>query len=187
MTENYTKVAIALHWIIAFAIIFMLALGMVMEDLPNEMKFAAYQLHKSVGLTVLLLSFVRLFWRLSHPAPALPSGMKAWEITISKITHVAFYLLMIGLPMSGWAIVSSSPRNFPTIFFGLFEWPHLPVLSEIENKEDVSHSFGEIHETLANLTIALLALHVGAALKHHIILKDDVLVRMAPWVKKPKE
>ncbi len=186
MPENYTKVAIALHWIIGVAIIIMLVMGMVMEDVPDDYKFLAYQTHKSVGLTILLLSFVRLFWRLSHRAPPLPATMAGWEITVSKITHVAFYVLMIGLPLSGWALVSASPRNIPTMWFGLFEWPKLPVLADVVDKEAVSDGFGEVHEVLANITIALLALHVGAALKHHFIAKDDILARMIPFLKRGK-
>jgi cytochrome b561 len=112
--------------------------------------------------------------------------MKKWEIAVSKLTHVAFYVLMIGLPLSGWALVSSAPPpyNFPIMWFGLFAWPSLPVLSEIENKKEVAEAFAEFHETLAWVTIFLLALHIGAALKHHMIDKDDVLARMLPFLRK---
>ena len=146
MSENYTKVAILLHWLIGLCIIGMLAMGMVMEDLPKEYQFMAYQFHKSIGLSILVLSFVRLFWRLTHKAPPLPSHMKEWEVLVSKVTHVAFYILMIGLPLSGWALVSSAPPpyDFPIKWFGLFEWPKLPVLVDIVNKEEVSDSFSEM-------------------------------------------
>ena len=184
MPETYTKVAITLHWLIGIAIIAMLVMGVMLEDIPDEYKFIAYQTHKSIGLTILILSFVRLFWRLSHRAPALPATMAKWEIIVSKITHVAFYVLMIGLPLSGWALVSASPRNIPTLWFGVFEWPHLPILSDVVDKKGVSDSFAELHESLANITIALLALHIGGALKHHFIAKDEVLSRMIPFLKR---
>jgi cytochrome b561 len=182
MTENYTKVAILLHWLIGLAIIAMLVMGLLLEDIPSDYQFMAYQLHKSIGLSILALSFFRLFWRLTHRAPALPAGMKTWEIWASKITHIGFYVLMIGIPLSGWALVSAAPApyNFPIQWFGLFEWPHLPFAPD----KDVSENFAEIHETLAWITIGLLALHIGAALKHHFIVKDDVLTRMIPCLKK---
>lgn len=182
MSENYTKVAIAFHWMIGLAIIAMLGMGLILEDIPSDYQYIAYQLHKSIGLTILLLSFLRLFWRLTHRAPALPAGMKTWEILASKITHVAFYVLMIGIPLSGWALVSSAPApyDFPIQWFGLFEWPSLPL----ERSKEVSHDFSELHEMLAFLTIGLLALHIGAALKHHFMNRDNVLVRMLPCLKK---
>lgn len=185
MTETYTSVAKALHWIIGIAIIVMLGMGFLMEDMPDEMKPFIYQTHKSVGLTILVLSFVRLFWRLTHKAPALPDGMKKWEVFASKITHFAFYILMIGIPLSGWLLVSAAPApyDYPVQWFGLFEWPTLPI----ERAKETAHDFGEIHEILAIATIALLVLHIGAALKHHFILKDDVLTRMLPCSKKCKD
>ena len=181
-TDTYTKVAIALHWIIGGAIIIMLIMGLLLDSIPADYKFQVYQFHKSLGLTILLLSFVRLFWRLTHKAPALPDGMKPWEIWASKLTHYAFYFLIIALPLSGWALVSASTFKLPIMWFGIFEWPRLPLtVSKVS-----SHNFEEIHEVLANLTIALLALHIGAALKHHFVNKDNVLTRMLPFLKQLK-
>ncbi|MBL8641798.1 MAG: cytochrome b [Alphaproteobacteria bacterium] len=181
MSENYTKIAIILHWLIGLAIIAMIAMGLILEDIPDDYKFMAYQLHKSIGLTILGLSFFRLFWRLTHRPPALPVNMKPWEIWAAKLTHIGFYVLMIGIPLSGWALVSAAPPpyNFPIMWFGLFEWPHLPVTVD----KELSHDFAEVHETLAYLTIILLGLHVGAALKHHFINKDNVLARMLPFLR----
>ena len=177
--DRYTKVAIALHWIIGLAIIFMLGLGLLLDEIPDNYKFAAYQFHKSLGLTILALSFVRLFWRLTHRAPPLPAGMKTWEIWAAKLTHYAFYVLMIGIPLTGWALVSASPLNFPIMWFGVFEWPHLPLTP---NKE-LSDTFSQAHEILAYLTIILLGMHIGAALKHYFINKDNVLTHMLPFLK----
>lgn len=189
MSDRYTRVAILLHWLIALFIVTLLALGLTMEDLPIDIRRQAYQFHKSLGLTVLVLTFVRIFWRLTHKAPALPDGMKPWEKFAAHAVHFGLYFIMLALPLSGWAMVSSSSRGYATEFFGLFDWPHISFLTTLENKKEVSHSFGEAHEVLANITIALLVLHVGAALKHHIINRDGVLVRMLPFLKplSPKE
>lgn len=188
-SDQYTKVAIALHWLIGLSIIALLVLGLTMEDFPMEIKKQAYQFHKSLGLTVLVLTFVRILWRLTHKAPPLPDGMKPWEKFAAHAVHFGLYFIMLAMPLTGWALVSSSPRGFPTEYFGLFNWPHIPFLTDIENKKDVSHNFGEAHEILANLAIALIVLHVGAALKHHFINRDGVLIRMLPFLKPfaPKE
>jgi cytochrome b561 len=182
MSQHYTKIAIALHWIIGVAIIIMLAMGLLLDSVPDDYKFQVYQFHKSLGLTILVLSFVRLFWRLTHKTPALPEGMKTWEIWASKLTHYAFYIMMIGIPMTGWALVSASPLNFPIMWFGLFEWPHLPLTID----KSLSQNFGEMHELLAYMTIGLLGLHIGAALKHHFINEDNVLTHMLPFLKQMK-
>lgn len=185
MPDRYTPVAIALHWIIAALIIFMLGLGFLMEDFPQEIRGAAYGLHKSTGLSILLLTFVRIAWRLGHKAPPLPAGTKPIEALIARALVVGFYILMITLPMSGWALSSANPKGYPINWFGLFDWPFLPVLStlDIETKKEVAHSISEAHETMAAAMIGLLVLHVAAALKHHFILKDDVLTRMLPFLK----
>jgi len=181
-TLRYTKVAILLHWIIGLAIIGMIPLGVIMHDMKpgSPEQFALYQLHKSIGITILLLSVLRLLWRLSHPVPPLPDTMAQWEKCASHATHIAFYALMIGIPLTGWAIVSASPFNIPTMLYGVIPWPHLPILPGLENRKEIEHSIAEVHEVLAFGTAALIVLHVGAALRHHFILKDDVLLRMSP-------
>ena len=183
MPQTYTKVAILLHWLIGLAIIFMLGFGLLLDDIPNEYKFKAYQLHKSIGLTILVLSFVRLFWRMTHAVPPLPDHMKTWEKLAAKLSHYLFYVLMIGIPLTGWALVSSSPMNFPTLWFGLFQWPHLPL----DHTKELSDGFAETHELLAYLTIVLLGMHIAAALKHHFIDKDNVLIHMVPFLKQQEK
>lgn len=178
---SYNSVAKLLHWSIALAIVGMLALGWVMGDLPNgAQKFALFQLHKSIGITILLLSLFRLVWRLLHKAPALPEPMPAWEKTAAKATHVLFYVLMLGMPLSGWVIVSASALNIPTMLYGLVPWPHLPIIPTLPNKRDIGHLAGGAHGFMAYGMAALIALHVGAALKHHFISRDDVVLRMVP-------
>jgi cytochrome b561 len=175
---RYDRVAIALHWTIAALIIFMLALGLVMEDLPISIKFSAYTLHKSIGITVLALSIFRLIWRLMNPPPALPAGMKAWEKLLAHTAHWGLYFLIIAMPLTGWLLVSAS-RKYPTVFFWLGEVPFIPMPKGIAPKA-TAEWFEEMHELFANGAIALIVLHVGAALKHHLVNKDNVLTRMLP-------
>ncbi|MEM6850083.1 MAG: cytochrome b [Pseudomonadota bacterium] len=184
-TKRYTSVAIALHWLIAFSIVGMAAAGLYMTQLPltHPNKFDLYQLHKSFGITVLLLSAARLGWRLTHPAPPLPSGMKDWERTAARFTHIAFYVLIIAIPFAGWAMVSASVYNIPTKLYGFIPWPHLPVLNALDNKEPVEEALKGIHEYLAFAALGLLVVHAGAALKHHFVNKDDVLTRMVPFLR----
>jgi cytochrome b561 len=181
-SPRYDAVAKTLHWLIAAAIVAMLVIGWVMVRLPktDPDKFALFQWHKSIGITILLLSLARFGWRLSHPAPPLPVAMPAWEKIAARATHALFYVLIIGMPLIGWAIVSASPLNLPTMLYGLVPWPNMPVLPDLENKREIGHALDSVHETGAYILAALLVLHVAAALKHHWFDRDDVLTRMAP-------
>jgi cytochrome b561 len=181
-SDRYNLTAILLHWIIAIAVIFMLGLGLYMSELPrgSAEQLQYYQLHKSVGITILVLSALRILWRFTHEVPPLPSSLKPWErITSHGIQHI-FYLLIVILPLSGWAIVSASTRGVPTRLFGLVTLPNISFIADLENKKAVGDIFGEAHELMAWAMIALLVLHVGAALRHHFMLKDNVLRRMLP-------
>lgn len=187
--SRYTNVAIILHWLIALSIIGLLAVGLLMTRdglLPQAVQFQAYQLHKSFGLSVLVLSVLRLGWRLGHKPPALPPEMPRWEVLAAKGTHWVFYFLMFALPLSGWAVVSTSSFAFPTMWFGLFEWPHLP-LGTPENKEQINSIVSGSHEIMAYVMIVLLGGHIGAALKHHLWNRDDVLTHMVPVLKPLKK
>ncbi|MEQ8655241.1 MAG: cytochrome b [Kiloniellales bacterium] len=190
VSERYSSVAIALHWLIALAIILQLASGLWMVDAltvkETQMRaFQVYQWHKSLGLTVLILSLLRLFWRLTHRAPPLPEGMTAWERLAAKATHVLFYVLIIALPLTGWVVVSASKLGLPTLYWNLFEWPHLPLGDmAADAKAVLEERVGTLHEFLAYATIGLLVLHIGAALKHHLVERDDVLSRMIPFLRR---
>ena len=184
---RYTLVAIVLHWLIALAIIVQLASGLWMVDAIKSADYQAlaydtYQWHKSLGLTVLVLSLLRLAWRLFHRPPALPDGMKPWERVAAHSTHWLFYGFMIGTPLTGWAMVSASPWDLPTIWFGWFEVPHIPWLYDIDQaaKEGVEAGFKLSHEIMGKLGLALLLLHVAAALKHQFVAKDHLMLRMVP-------
>jgi cytochrome b561 len=199
--QRYTAVAIVLHWAIAAAILFMIPLGLWMhEEAENgnvsQGLFEAYQLHKSIGLTVLALSVVRLEWRLANPPPPLPAHMPGWEKFVAKLTHWAFYALMIGLPLTGWLYVSAgwsihdeAPLPVPTHWFGLFEVPHLFGLNQasLDVREDAAEAALTAHAYLGFTALGLAALHVAAALKHHFFDKDETLAHMVPGVRAPFE
>jgi cytochrome b561 len=186
--SRYSTVAILLHWLMALMIISLFVAGIWMNEAVHvpatqARAFEVYQLHKSTGLTVLVLTLLRIIWRLTHQPPALPVHMKNWERLLARVSHIGFYGLMLAIPLSGWALVSVSRFGLPTLYFGLFEWPHIAPLAALENKAPMEDLLKEAHEILAFGAIALLALHIVAALKHHIIDKDDVLVRILPFLK----
>jgi len=180
-TSRYSRVAIWLHWMIALLIIGQLVGGKIMHIMdPSSLKFELYQYHKSFGIMILLLSVLRLVWRLAHKPPALPETMKPWERRVAGLSHKAFYALMIGIPLSGWAMVSASTFGLKTKLFKAVPWPHIPGIPQSESLET---QLKQAHELLAILVFVLLLLHIGAALKHHFKDKDDVLTRMVPRLK----
>lgn len=187
---RYDGVAIFLHWLIAAAIIVNIALGLYFGDLPRSdpNKFLLVQTHKSIGFTVLVLSLVRLGWRLSHPVPALPDDMHPLLQLAARTTHVLLYVLMIAIPFTGWALVSSSPLGLPSLYFGWFPWPDLPILGELPRamKKPLSHDFGEVHVLLAWSMIALIPVHVIGALYHQFVRRDDVMSHMVPGLGAPQ-
>jgi cytochrome b561 len=199
--QRYTAVAIVLHWAIAVAILVMLPLGFWMHESLEEGNvsdgvYGAFQLHKSIGLTVLALSLVRLGWRLANPPPPLPEHMPAWERIAARATHWAFYGLMIGLPLTGWLYVSTGwsihdDASLPvaTRWFGLFQVPALFGLNQAseEMRSATATAAFTAHWLLAYAAIGLAALHVLAALKHHVFDKDAVLAHMAPGLRAPFE
>ena len=187
--ERYTGVAIALHWLIALGIVGQLALGLAMTQvaMAKMTEFKLYQLHKSIGITVLLLVLVRILWRLGHRPPPLPAGLPPLERAAAKGTHWVLYLFMLGLPITGWMLVSVSPYNLPTVLFGRIPWPHLPIFTEVEDKGPIEDVMKAIHAYAAWVLIAIVAVHAAAALRHHFIKRDDVLRRMLPRLSGARE
>ena len=183
--DRYSTVAIVLHWLIAAAIVFQILLAWRMDDLHTPLGFALTQLHKSVGITVLLLSLGRLGWRLANPPPPM-MGLTGWERALSHITHWGFYVIMIGMPLTGWIMVSASRTAIPTLLYGVIPWPHVPGLAGLAPAaKGVWRDFGkESHEWLAYGAYLLIGLHVAGALKHQLFDRDQpVLARMAPGAK----
>ena len=179
---RYTAVAQALHWLIAGLIVTQFVLAISADDLPlGAHKLALLARHKSFGMTVLMLAALRLLWRLKNLPPELPSGMTPLERMLARSTHVAFYVLLFAMPMTGWLM--SSAKNYSVSWFGLFTWPNL-----IGKNEAAFDLLRTTHHILGYILFAIAVLHILAALKHHFWNKDDVLLRMLPFTKidKPK-
>ena len=171
---SYGKTAIALHWLIALLIFGMFPLGIYMVDLPlSPQKLQIYSWHKWAGVTVFLLAVARAAWRLTHPAPPPPAGMSAWQRSTANITHALLYLLIFAVPLSGWLMSSAS--GFPVVYFGVLPLPDL-----IGKDKAIAEALKFLHKFLAFTLGALIITHVSASLKHHLVDRDDVLVRMLP-------
>jgi cytochrome b561 len=170
---KYDKVAVLMHWIIAAMMIYMVVFG---EDLMSRRATDASGAtwHASIGIAILVLSILRLLWRLANPPPLLPATMKPWEIKASHGTHWLFYIMMIGLPLTGLLGFADQVTKVPAVasatVFGLFNVPQ-PVLVQGWN-------WGGLHSLMSNIMYPLVALHVLAALKHQFIDKDGLLKRM---------
>lgn len=177
---RYSTVAIILHWAIALLLIFEVGLGLNMESLKGPAQFAVFQLHKSIGITILLLVALRILWRFYRRPPAMT--VTGWERALARFVHGLFYLALFALPLSGWLIVSTSRIDVPTLLYGIVPWPHLPGFADMAAKAKHGwHEAGEfIHGNLVNLLYLLFALHVAGALKHHFIDGGNDLARMAP-------
>jgi cytochrome b561 len=177
---RYDPVAVVLHWTMAFAIFALIGVGLAMKHagLPKMRVIQLFQLHKSIGVVILLLAAVRLAWRLARAAPPLPETMPAPERKAAHAGHAALYFFMLALPVTGWAVVSTSPLNIPTVLFGLVPWPHISFLADLPDKAP-AHAVAEaMHKYGAYALIAVLVVHVGAALRHAV--KGDVpLSRMS--------
>jgi cytochrome b561/polyisoprenoid-binding protein YceI len=177
--SRYTLVAITLHWVMAALIGVMIWLGWNMDD--HEGRF---QLHKSIGITLLFLTLTRIGWRLANPPPPPDENMDHRERLASEVVHFCFYALMLLLPLAGWLLVSISKFQVPTVLYGIVSWPHLPFTHGLRGSE----LYGVIeflHGKGAWLLIALLGLHVAGAVKHQISARRGhadaaVLPRMAP-------
>jgi cytochrome b561 len=180
--SRYTMVAIILHWVMALGILALAGTGLAMTHLELDPLnlFQIYQLHKSIGVTVLLAALLRIAWRLFNRPPALPSSMTRLARMAAEGSHFLLYVFLVALPLTGWALVSASVLDIPTVLYGVVPWPHLPVLSDLDNKKPVEDALKLVHACGAWALIALVAAHAGAALHHHFIAKDDVLRRMLP-------
>ena len=187
LSERYTAVAILLHWLIALGILALIVIGLLMTQFQSTIgpmeTFSLFQLHKSIGITVLLLAVIRILWRFTHKPPALPADMKPVEKHAAHGLHWLLYILMLGLPLTGWAVVSSSPFNLPTVLYHLVPWPDLPVLPHLANKGAVSHVLAWVHAYGAWTLIGLLVVHFAAVFRHQFIKHDNILARMVPGMK----
>ena len=177
-TARYSGLAITLHWVLALALLGLFGLGVYMTDLPfSPLRLKLYNWHKWAGVSILILSVLRLVWRLTHRPPALPSaiesGMPAWQRAAHHGTHHALYLLYFAVPLLGWAY--SSAAGFPVVLFGALPLPDLvapdKALAELIKPWQAASAFA---------LLGLAGLHIAAALKHQLIDRDGLLRRMLP-------
>ena len=194
---RYSSVAIALHWAIALLILSMIPMGLWMTSAIDNtdsqaLAYRVFQIHKSIGFLILALTVVRIVWRLTHRPPALPRTMKRWEAFAAGATHVAFYALLLALPLTGWLYVSAGwavsqdrALEVATSWFGLFPIPHLPGVAElsIQMRRALAFQAMGAHSLMAWGAVVLIVLHVGAALKHQFVDRDGVLGHMVPGLK----
>jgi cytochrome b561/polyisoprenoid-binding protein YceI len=181
--RRYSAVAVVLHWLTAAAIVVQLILALRMQGPRSPETFAVFQLHKSVGVTILALTVLRLAWRLTHRPPPEPATLAGWERRLAQLTHAGFYLLLVALPLTGWIMVSASELAIPTRLYGVLPFPDLPGFADAGAGARAGwREAGEVaHAALAVTLLALLALHVAGALKHQLFAADEpVFGRMAP-------
>jgi len=174
VANQYTRTAKALHWLMAILFFGLLALGFYMHDLPlSPEKLQLYSWHKWAGVTAFLLVWFRLLWRITHRPPALPTSMSKLMQLAAHAGHFLLYVLMIAIPLSGWLM--SSAKGFQTVWFGL-----LPIPDLLGKNKETGDLLQSVHMSLNLLFVAVIAGHIGAALKHHFIDKDDILTRILP-------
>ncbi len=178
-TARYTRTAIGLHWLIALGLVALFGLGLYMTSLSfSPAKLKLYSWHKWAGVTIFALVALRLAWRLTHVPPAPPAGTARWQRRAASATHGALYALMFLIPLSGWLM--SSAKGFQTVYFGVLPLPDL-----IGKNPELGDALAGVHAWLNYGLCALVVVHALAALKHHLVDRDDVLRRMLP-ARKPR-
>jgi cytochrome b561 len=179
---RYSLLAILLHWAIAALVVLNIWQGLAYERAQGLAQFTLLQAHKSVGITILLLTLARLGWRLLCPPPPFPAPMRHWQRRAALCAHWGFYLLLLGLPLTGWVMVSASPTGIRTILYGAVPWPHLGFVANLplQTRKGIEAGFVAAHARLVTLLYLLLALHIGAALKHQFWDRDGMLLRILP-------
>jgi cytochrome b561 len=168
----WNRGARTLHWLMAGLILLQGVVGWLGHEMDRSLlKVDVMTAHKSLGITLLLLVAIRLLWRWTHPAPPPPDGSKTWEIRAAQLAHGALYLLMLGLPLSGW--LSASTSLVPWKLWWVIPWPRIAAPDK-----GLHELAEELHEFLVWGLVAVLAVHVIAALRHHFLKRNQVLRRM---------
>jgi cytochrome b561 len=173
---HYSRVAMWIHWTIATLIIANLTLGILHDKFGESAEDAIMFFHKSIGVSVLVLSIGRLAWRLGHRPPPFDPVLPRWEVALARAVHWAFYVLMIVVPLTGWLHVSAAKGSIS--FFGLFPVPALPVSQSHESHE----LWEDVHFVLALAMLGLLVLHIAGAVKQIMDGHGWMIGRMAPWL-----
>lgn len=172
----YTRTAISLHWLMALLVFVTFPVGLVMHEMalsPGKLRMLSY--HKWLGVTIFILVMVRLVWRALHKPAPLVIDMPQWQRIAAKAVHVLLYVLLFAIPLSGWLM--SSAKGFQTVYLGMLPLPDLLGKDKV-----LGDALSALHEVL-NITLLLLVVsHIGAALKHHFIDRDEILIRMIPFL-----
>jgi cytochrome b561 len=170
--EIWGVVARAFHWLIAVLILVQFVIGTIAEGMKlTPAKLDLFVWHKSIGTTVLVLAVLRLAWRLGNPLPVPPDGTPGWERKLAAAAHWVLYALLFAVPLSGWLVSDASRVPFKAYFL-------LPMPDFIATDRALQEAASEVHEALMIALLCVVAVHVAAALRHHFLLRDDVLRRM---------
>jgi len=175
--------AILLHWLIAALIVSNIIIGVRMRDIEDAAtKLASIQLHESIGISVLILSLARISWRIAHPPPAFPDGLKIWARWLARGVHFALYVVMFALPLTGWLVATTRVTLPPIRLFDVVPWPWLPAMRYLPagDLKQVNAISVDGHVWLGRLMLALILLHVGGAAKH-LMFRDGIVWRMLPF------
>ena len=171
---HYTRTAVSLHWLVAALIICAFGLGWTMTAMAiSPLKLKMFSWHKWAGITILALAMVRILWRSTHPAPAMVV-MPAWQRAAAHGLHGALYLLVLGMPLSGW--IYSNAAGYPIVYLSLWRLPDL-----VAKNKDLAAQWLEVHEKIGVVLLICVGFHVLAVLVHHFWHRDDTLRRMLRW------
>ena len=172
--DAWGGVARALHWSMLVLIVVQISLGWAADTWRlSPTKLELFIWHKSTGILLLMLAILRMGWRFANPPPRPPDGLPGWERGAGVAVHAALYVLMVAIPVSGWVI--NSAANIPLNVFWLFPLPDITPPSK-----SLADLAARVHLSLLVALTVVLCLHVGAALRHHFMRRNDVLVRMLP-------
>ena len=173
LKNKYTFFAILLHWFMALLIITTWSIGFLVSDMTlSPAQILGISWHKWLGVTILFLVLIRIFWRAKNSPPSLEIKMPKWQHKLMELTHGALYILMLLVPILGWLM--SSAEGYTVNYFGLFELPDL-----IQKNKNMGDFLDGAHAWCAHGLIILVSFHVLAALKHQFWDKDGLLRRMS--------
>jgi cytochrome b561 len=173
-TTRFGAVAQTFHWVIVALLVIQFVLAYMASPLPTGLeKLALLSRHKGTGMTIFILALLRLIWRWANPAPPLPDTMRSFERGLARFTHGYLYFILFTMPVVGW--IMSSAANHPVSYFGLFTFPNL-----VAPDKTLVEPMKLLHQIMSWSLLAVVAMHIAGALRHHFVLKDDTLLRMLP-------
>ena len=175
--RHYSGFTLTVHWLTVVMVLAQVAIVWISKDFDRPVRGDWMMVHKSIGLTILMVTLARLAVRTKHPALPLPEQTPGWQKFAARGTHVLFYVLLIAMPLGGW--IASTAAGRPVEFFFLFTWPDLPF---VPASRDLAKGVMEVHEWAGWAMITLIGLHVLGGLKHYLVDKDNVLQRMLPFL-----